>query len=130
MAKTLGYSNFVKLLVLAKGGFIGRILEKNMVSHQAEKVSVQLSLNNWHQQMECSGLLALAHHFSLHACFTLVSQDKPAPLPLRPYVHRTDHLSPRASELTMSQLQLCREPHSPVSRSEILSPRGDLAGLP
>lgn len=64
MAKTLGYSNFVKLLVLAKGGFIGRILEKNMVSHQAEKVSVQLSLNNWHQQMECCGLLALAHHFS------------------------------------------------------------------
>ena len=40
MAQTLGYSNFVKLLILTKGGFIGRILEKNMVSHQPEKVRV------------------------------------------------------------------------------------------
>lgn len=102
-----------------------------MVNHQAEKGRVQLSLNNWHQQMERRGLLCLTRHFfSLHACFALVSQDKPAPLPLRPYVHRPDHLPPRASELTMSQLQLSREPHSTVSRSEILRPRGDLTGLP
>lgn len=41
-----------------------------------------------------------------------------------------DHLSPRASRVDHVTAQLCREPHSPVSRSEIPSPRGDLAGLP